>query len=270
MRPLVPDAFQDRSRKSSTADQPVASSLAGPRNAAPSTFFLARVEDDDDANDTNHGHDMEESQSSTFNGPGDSSYGVQSLESAAEEATVDTRDEEVRVPADKEQRLHEDASLLDRRRSTIKAADIQGDNPSDAVTPASNPHNQVHHPSPNPNNVVSLPMTPLTLGSPAEPSSLPSSPKSTSTRSLKPFDEISNQDETEGEPLDFGGSTERFDTSQLQDSAPQLVMPCIKMPSRRPFTERGKNMGRFKILVAGAAGQYYNFPPSCKFYPPKH
>ncbi|KAJ5238712.1 hypothetical protein N7468_003331 [Penicillium chermesinum] len=34
----------------------------------------------------------------------------------------------------------------------------------------------------------------------------------------------------------------------------QLIMPSIKMPSRRPFTERGKAMGRFKILLAGAPG----------------
>lgn len=251
MRPLVPDAFQERSRKSSTADQPVASSLGDPRNAAPSTFFLARA-DDDDAHDTNHSHDMEDSQTNTL---GDSSYGVQSLESTVDEATVDSQDEETRVPADKEQHHHDDTLFPDRRRSTLKPTDIHSDNPSDAVTPASNPHGQVHHPSPNPNNVVSLPLTPLTLGSPAEPSSLPSSPKSASTRSLKPFDEISNQDETESEALNFGESTERFDASQLQDSAPQLVMPSIKMPSRRPFTERGKNMGRFKILVAGAAGQ---------------
>ncbi|KAJ2894199.1 hypothetical protein MKZ38_007839 [Zalerion maritima] len=37
-------------------------------------------------------------------------------------------------------------------------------------------------------------------------------------------------------------------------SAPQLVMPSIKMPSRRPFTEIGKGMGRLKILVAGDSG----------------
>lgn len=39
-------------------------------------------------------------------------------------------------------------------------------------------------------------------------------------------------------------------------SAPQLVMPSIKMPSRRPFTERGKNMGRLKVLVAGDSGRW--------------
>lgn len=38
-------------------------------------------------------------------------------------------------------------------------------------------------------------------------------------------------------------------------SAPQLIMPSIKMPSRRPFTEEGKRMGRLKVLVAGDSGK---------------
>ena len=37
-------------------------------------------------------------------------------------------------------------------------------------------------------------------------------------------------------------------------SAPQLIMPSIKMPSRRPFTATGTGLGRLKILVAGGAG----------------
>ncbi|KAJ8127985.1 hypothetical protein O1611_g5653 [Lasiodiplodia mahajangana] len=37
-------------------------------------------------------------------------------------------------------------------------------------------------------------------------------------------------------------------------SAPQLVMPSINMPSRRPFTETGRNLGRLKILLAGNSG----------------
>ncbi|RPA74705.1 hypothetical protein BJ508DRAFT_30286 [Ascobolus immersus RN42] len=36
--------------------------------------------------------------------------------------------------------------------------------------------------------------------------------------------------------------------------APQLIMPTIKMPSRRPFTDRGKAISRLKILMAGDSG----------------
>ncbi|KAI4716228.1 hypothetical protein E4T48_07596 [Aureobasidium sp. EXF-10727] len=39
-----------------------------------------------------------------------------------------------------------------------------------------------------------------------------------------------------------------------QGSIPQLVMPSISMPARRPFTERGKRMPRLKIMVAGPSG----------------
>jgi hypothetical protein len=37
-------------------------------------------------------------------------------------------------------------------------------------------------------------------------------------------------------------------------SAPQLIMPRMKMPSRRPFTDEGKSMGRLKVLIAGDSG----------------
>jgi hypothetical protein len=45
--------------------------------------------------------------------------------------------------------------------------------------------------------------------------------------------------------------------SEMMDSgsAPQLIMPSIKMPSRRPFTAEGKAMGRLKVLIAGDSGK---------------
>lgn len=43
------------------------------------------------------------------------------------------------------------------------------------------------------------------------------------------------------------------------DSAPQLVMPSIKMPSRRPFTDEGKRIGRLKVLIAGDSGRFRSF-----------
>ncbi|KAK6536950.1 hypothetical protein TWF281_001157 [Arthrobotrys megalospora] len=44
---------------------------------------------------------------------------------------------------------------------------------------------------------------------------------------------------------------ESLDSSTLST---QFIMPTIKMPSRRPFTARGKDIGRLKILVAGDSG----------------
>ncbi|KAK2002150.1 heat shock protein [Colletotrichum falcatum] len=38
------------------------------------------------------------------------------------------------------------------------------------------------------------------------------------------------------------------------EAAQQFIMPTINVPSRRPFTETGKGLGRLKILLAGRSG----------------
>ncbi|KAK4954115.1 hypothetical protein LTR28_006290, partial [Elasticomyces elasticus] len=43
-------------------------------------------------------------------------------------------------------------------------------------------------------------------------------------------------------------------TKDQADSLPELVMPSIAMPARRPFTEKGKRMGRLKIMIVGRRG----------------
>ncbi|KAL8999503.1 MAG: hypothetical protein Q9169_001708 [Polycauliona sp. 2 TL-2023] len=79
--------------------------------------------------------------------------------------------------------------------------------------------------------------------------SLPSSPishKSSSSRSYRASDLDLVHDVASQDKADAG--------FEVPDNAPQLVFPNIELPSRRPFTERGKNMGRLKILVAGDSG----------------
>lgn len=98
-------------------------------------------------------------------------------------------------------------------------------------------------------------------------SGIPGTPRSGSVRSLALSDE-------EGSMLDDCGSqvihsssedeemaedvAEKADEDQAgQDNAlnfPQLVMPSLSMPKRRPFTDRGTNMGRLKVLVMGPSG----------------
>jgi hypothetical protein len=46
-----------------------------------------------------------------------------------------------------------------------------------------------------------------------------------------------------------------FQNPSTSDSAPQLIMPTLAIPSRRPFTDTGKAMGRLKILFAGSSGK---------------
>ena len=96
-------------------------------------------------------------------------------------------------------------------------------------------------------------LTSLSLDSQAPLSSLPSSPKSTSRQSFQNRDE-DPLEENNSEAVASSSEDEAEQGPSLQGSAPQLVMPSIKMPSRRPFTERGKAMGRLKILVAGDSG----------------
>jgi hypothetical protein len=105
---------------------------------------------------------------------------------------------------------------------------------------------------------LSRPLTPLGSALPDEPPSLPSTPKSTSTRSFKPLDDVSITDELGTNQVIVSGADaddDAIESPGLVDSSSQLIMPSIRMPSRRPFTERGKRISRFKVLVAGANGK---------------
>ncbi|CAJ2506835.1 Uu.00g080210.m01.CDS01 [Anthostomella pinea] len=89
---------------------------------------------------------------------------------------------------------------------------------------------------------VSRPVTPIMIGTSCTGSAM-SSPSIAGSLS----DHAVSSDE---EPTAKGASS-MLDSG---GSAPQLVMPSIRMPSRRPFTETGKNMGRLKVLLAGDSG----------------
>ncbi|GAD92632.1 conserved hypothetical protein [Paecilomyces variotii No. 5] len=219
MRPVVPDVLPSHSRKPSVVE--AVPPWSDPRSAAPTTFFLSRDDGHRDSSPT----DPEATR--------DSMYGVQSLEETLNSLSAS----ESRPPpeGDAIPDAHEDANdpPTITRRSTLKPFDWHDDHRQEAS---------------------SRPITPLNLGSLEDPSSLPSSPKSTSNLSLKPLDDISITDEISSQALASGDEEEPVDTQPLPDSTSQLIMPSIKMPSRRPFTDRGKTMGRLKVLVAGAAG----------------
>ncbi|KAH6850394.1 hypothetical protein B0I37DRAFT_113367 [Chaetomium sp. MPI-CAGE-AT-0009] len=72
-------------------------------------------------------------------------------------------------------------------------------------------------------------------------------------------DDEDEEDEERAAAEPAGGEGDGYAScvaSAMMDSgsAPQLVMPSIKMPSRRPFTDDGKRMGRLKVLIAGDSG----------------
>ncbi|TLD33924.1 hypothetical protein PspLS_00432 [Pyricularia sp. CBS 133598] len=139
--------------------------------------------------------------------------------------------------------LHE---LLDRPLSppTVKA-------PGSTPLNCSRPHQQ---------QPMSTPMTPILLGVSGPGSTfsgLSSRRDSLSAGSLsEELGSMAGASE-EGSAVDEGVDDGDPGATPMEHSAataPQLVMPSIKMPSRRPFTEEGKAIGRLKVLIAGEKG----------------
>jgi len=211
-----------RPRKQSI-EQPIALSLGtapGPGPAAgpaPSAFFLASESD----------LARRGSNTSTSSPPHDSSR-VRTLKETIEEASQQTRTSLTPTP-------RRDGS---RRRSTIRPRSIE-ELRYEATRQQAPTSTTTQNPS--------LPTS--------QASSLPGSPKSFSSRSLPKSDDDYSSQAVESEDEDQADQAASLSAS-MQDSAPQLIMPSIRMPSRRPFTERGKQLGKFKIMVVGSRGMY--------------
>lgn len=238
MRPSAGgDALTARSRKSSLAE--ASTPLAGPGHGTQTTFFLANEEM------------MKDSTIGVDKVGGNDLYGVESLEETmgAAEDSDDLEDEE-----------EGEGGCVDSRKPTLEAdpgfhqkstaAEREQFPMPDTVVPPSQPQPQPQHPT-----ALSQPLTPLSMDSPMPSASLPSSPKSTSTRSFRHSDEDSMQDDAGSQAVVSSGDEDVDSPPEMQDSAPQLIMPSIKMPSRRPFTQRGKDIGRLKVLIAGDSGK---------------
>lgn len=127
-----------------------------------------------------------------------------------------------------------------RRRSTIKPAP---DNRSRRTSSATQDETTTVPPA------RSITPSPI----PSQNVSLPSTPKSVSSRSIRRSDEEPTSDDAASQAI-ASSEDDEAELPTVQDSQPELIMPSIKMPSRRPFTERGKRLGRFKVLVAGQKG----------------
>lgn len=240
MRPPAGGDPLTRSRKASFENSDGTTPTASLGHGAPTTFFIAS-------------ESMLEGTEVISSRPGsDSNFGVRSLEETIERIAPQADDEE------------EDKSPIEhgterRRRSTIKDkshcyrdASLDSLEEASAIssTSSSPPRSRRHRPSP---SGVSQPSTPVSIASLTQGLSLPGSPKSTSTRSLRHSDEESMGDGS-SQAITSSGDEDVDGPSATQETAPQLIMPSIRMPSRRPFTERGRDMGRLKILLAGGSG----------------
>lgn len=220
MRPLAgSEAFQPRSRKPSVAEpHPVPDA----RSTSPVTYFLRRASQGNEAS------------SSVDALPGHIVSPVQSLADTLDSLPQSTS---TIVP----QKDREEAGHSPRRRSTLKARETT-DPPGTLSTQSQN------------QTLPQEPLTPLLI--PSNTSSLPSSPKSTSIKSLRPSEASSVAEDAGSQAIFSSGDEEPGPEPplQLEEAAPQLIMPSIRMPSRRPFTERGKQIGNFKVLIAGSKG----------------
>lgn len=100
---------------------------------------------------------------------------------------------------------------------------------------------------------LSQPLTPL-KGSPHAASALPSTPRSGSPKSFRLSDEEVSVASDTGSQAVASSSGDEDEEEAVPAAMPQLVMPSIAMPARRPFTERGRRMGRLRVMVVGSKG----------------
>ncbi|MCJ1394946.1 hypothetical protein MMC18_007827 [Xylographa bjoerkii] len=240
MRPMVGgDALPALSRKQSFADPEVTTPIALLSHGGPTTFFMAS-ESMLEASET----------ASTPAAGSDSNFGIRSLDSTIDAEEAEQGDEE-------QDGTHDTPSS--RRRSTIKGSlQKRRDQPTVNIGHTSASSSPDTSPSPrhsrwqlsdaHPQLATQASVVSLALGS-----SIPSSPKSTSTHSLRLSDEDSCGDGA-SQAIVSSGDEDNDHENDAQGTPPQLIMPSIMMPSRRPFTERGKTIGRLKVLIAGASG----------------
>ncbi|PVH88959.1 hypothetical protein DL98DRAFT_508809 [Cadophora sp. DSE1049] len=241
MRPLPgDDAYTGRSRSTSFDNDPTP--LATRSHAPQMSYFIA---------------DEKTMEASTSRSPNvlpkqrdlskSSSYGVESLETTISSLAQDSDDSDEKLRTAR----HNWKKNLGQRMSRKSEEDL-----SQPTSPSVRSSGNVsRNASPSfqrrsSQATISRPFTPLSYGSPAPPSLL-SSPDS-----RRNSDAGSLMDEVASQAIVSSGDEEKEMGTEMVDSgsAPQLVMPSIKMPSRRPFTERGKNMGRLKVLIAGDSG----------------
>ncbi|KAL5373855.1 hypothetical protein DPSP01_012390 [Paraphaeosphaeria sporulosa] len=236
MRPLpggdAPLSSNPRSRKSSFVD---ASGLSGgPLSHVPTTFFM-RTEDD-----------MEQSMQASRNTAAvkrqkESNFGVQSLADTLEAAfgsetqAGDSRGDHARAQATQCKR-----NIMRASRDSSRATGTRSES-CKTSPPRTNRRDRSTHSQSNPL-------------SPMPTSALPSTPTSASLQSVKLSDEETEPNEATSEVVGSGHDAENATTVDQFSGFPQLVMPSIQMPSRRPFTTKGKAMGKLKVLVAGQAG----------------
>ncbi|KAF1366097.1 hypothetical protein EJ07DRAFT_94195 [Lizonia empirigonia] len=233
----LPPSVKPRSRKSSMDH------AAAPSNKSPTTFFMKSEQE------------MEQSLTASQNTCSvgrqqDSTYGVQSLGDTLE-AAFGGED----VAASKKAGSRSYAASHSRHAARSGSHSSSADSTKSPESPLASPLQKLKRKLPT--RTTSTPLTPLNVDapSPLPSSAIPGTPTSVSLHSLKLSDEDSVIDEAASQAITSSGEEEDdVETQQgASNSFPQFVMPSIQMPTRKPFTTKGKNMGKLKVLVAGRA-----------------
>lgn len=154
---------------------------------------------------------------------GSTNYGVRSLEASVTEAELRGRGSPVGREEKKEDVVEEDEDDGEYDDDDID---------SHSMTSLNTTTKDFMSEAPSPKTNMSPPLTPV-LG----PSMLPSP-------AMSPRTPRSNR----------GKDVE--DSQEFMADAPQFIMPQIIMPSRRPFTDKGRRIGKLKILIAGDSGRF--------------
>ena len=209
----------------------------------------------------------------------DSNYGVQSLEEAISESlysdsTTWSHRDGTEQSVDLSSRPTSPTAVKKRKVSypphprviRTHCRDVSSELPSTAGSSAASPISLRSSDSPfrshlrrASNSSLSLnhPSTPFKL-SPNPDSGMPTTPRSESVQSFRLSDEESSVAwETNSQAIQSSNGDDDDKVSELdlaQEREPQLVMPSISMPARRPFTARGRTMGRLKVMVVGPSG----------------
>ncbi|KAM0715812.1 hypothetical protein Q7P37_008326 [Cladosporium fusiforme] len=257
-------------------------------HAGPTTFFL-RSERDMEKSAQSRGRKMpQESQqakeesyppSMASSSCRDSTFGVQSLEDAISESlysdsplsrgegadsSVQPSPLQLSPTAGRKRKVSYPAHP---RTSNPARRQVSSELPSTTASSAASPVSLRSSDSPfrshlrrTSNSSINLnqPLTPLKF-SPNPESGMPGTPRSESVQSFRLSDEeASVASETNSQAIHSSSGDDDDDrVSELdlgQEREPQLVMPSISMPARRPFTARGRNMGRLKVMVLGPNG----------------
>ncbi|KAH7405943.1 Septin-domain-containing protein [Phaeosphaeria sp. MPI-PUGE-AT-0046c] len=242
MRPLpggdaLPSSIKPRSRKSSVDHAaPVASNV-------PTSFFMRSEEEVEQSLASSSSIHIQARQR-------DSHFGVQSL--------ADTLDAAFgpETAAGKQVGSHGSKHHgMVATRTCSHSSSTSSVKPSDTfkTSPARKPKRKLsHHASCTPSipHIADAP-------SPVPTFAMSSTPSAVSLQSLKLSDDDSVADESASQAIMSSGEEEGAESTTQHISSgsfPQLVMPSIQMPSRRPFTTKGKTMGKLKVMVAGETG----------------